>query len=46
MKDGMRMIRGREFLMGSDAGYPDEAPARHAVVGDFRIDETPVTNAA
>jgi formylglycine-generating enzyme len=45
MKDGMRMIRGREFLMGSDAGYPDEAPARQAVVGDFWIDETPVTNA-
>jgi len=31
--------------MGSDAGYPDEAPARPAVVGDFWIDETPVTNA-
>lgn len=40
----MRMIRGREFLMGSDAGYPDEAPVRRAVVGDFWIDETPVTN--
>jgi formylglycine-generating enzyme len=45
MKDGMRMIRGREFLMGSDAGYPDEAPARQATVGDFWIDEAPVTNA-
>jgi formylglycine-generating enzyme len=45
MMRGMRMIRGREFLMGCDSGYPDEAPARRVVVGDFWIDETPVTNA-
>jgi formylglycine-generating enzyme required for sulfatase activity len=45
MNRGMRIIRGREFLMGCDEGYPDEAPARRAVVGDFWIDEAPVTNA-
>jgi formylglycine-generating enzyme required for sulfatase activity len=45
MKQGMRMIRGREFLMGCDTGYPDEAPARRVSVGDFWIDESPVTNA-
>jgi formylglycine-generating enzyme required for sulfatase activity len=41
----MRLIRGREFLMGCDEGYSDEAPARSVTVGDFWIDETPVTNA-
>jgi formylglycine-generating enzyme required for sulfatase activity len=41
----MRLIRGREFLLGCDQGYPDEAPARRVTVGDFWIDETPVTNA-
>lgn len=45
MKPGMRLIRGREFLLGCDQGYPDEAPARREKVGDFWIDETPVTNA-
>jgi formylglycine-generating enzyme required for sulfatase activity len=45
MKPGMRLIRGRQFLMGCDEGYADEAPARPATVGDFWIDETPVTNA-
>jgi formylglycine-generating enzyme len=44
MRPGMRLIRGREFLMGCDEGYPDEAPARRVAVGDFWIDETPVTN--
>ncbi|WP_411288580.1 formylglycine-generating enzyme family protein [Phenylobacterium sp.] len=43
---GMRLIRGGEFLMGSDAHYPEEAPVRRAVVGDFWIDEHPVTNRA
>jgi formylglycine-generating enzyme len=42
---GMLMIRGREFLMGCDEGYPEEAPTRRLAVGDFWIDETPVTNA-
>src|SRR5581483_10285372 len=45
MRPGMRLIRGREFLMGCDEGYPDEAPARRVAVGNFWIDETPVTNA-
>jgi formylglycine-generating enzyme len=45
MRRGMRLIRGREFLMGCEAGYPDEAPARRVTVGDFWIDETPITNA-
>lgn len=45
MRPGMRLIRGRPFLMGCDEGYPDEAPMRRATVGDFWIDETPVTNA-
>ena len=43
--DGMRLIRGGAFLMGSDDFYPDERPVRTAEVGDFWIDETPVTNA-
>jgi len=40
----MKLIRGGEFLMGSDRHYPEEAPVRRAVVGDFWIDERPVTN--
>jgi len=42
---GMRLIRGREFLMGCDDAYADEAPAHRVTVGDFWIDESPVTNA-
>jgi formylglycine-generating enzyme len=41
---GMRRIVGREFLMGSEDFYPEEAPIRRTVVGDFWIDECPVTN--
>jgi formylglycine-generating enzyme len=41
---GMKLVRGREFLMGSERHYPEEAPLRRAVVGDFWIDEFPVTN--
>lgn len=41
---GMRRIAGREFLMGSEDFYPEEAPIRRAVAGDFWIDECPVTN--
>lgn len=40
----MRLVRGGDFLMGSDDFYPDERPRRPATVGDFWIDETPVTN--
>jgi formylglycine-generating enzyme required for sulfatase activity len=42
---GMTLIRGREFLMGSNGHYPEEAPVRRATAGDFWIDEHPVTNA-
>jgi formylglycine-generating enzyme required for sulfatase activity len=41
---GMKLIRGRAFLMGSERFYPEEAPVRSARVGDFWIDERPVTN--
>jgi sulfatase modifying factor 1 len=41
---GMRFIQGGEFLMGSEDYYPEEAPVRRAVVGDFWMDEYPVTN--
>lgn len=40
----MRLVRGGTFRMGSEAFYPDEGPVRTAAVGDFWIDETPVTN--
>ena len=30
---GMKLIRGRDFLMGSDRHYPEEAPVRR--VSDF-----------
>jgi formylglycine-generating enzyme required for sulfatase activity len=42
----MRFITGGQFLMGSDAHYPEEGPAHQVRVNDFWIDETPVTNAA
>lgn len=42
---GMRLVRGGTFLMGSENFYPEEGPVRSATVGDFWIDETPVTNA-
>jgi formylglycine-generating enzyme required for sulfatase activity len=42
---GMRLVRGGTFRMGSEDFYPDERPVRPAAVGDFWIDETPVTNA-
>jgi formylglycine-generating enzyme required for sulfatase activity len=43
--DAMRLVRGGRFRMGSETFYPDEGPIRTAEVGDFWIDETPVTNA-
>ena len=42
----MRFIEGGAFLMGSDRHYPEEMPARRVKVDGFRVDETPVTNAA
>lgn len=41
---GMVRIEGREFVMGSDHFYPEEAPARRVRVDGFWIDATPVTN--
>jgi sulfatase modifying factor 1 len=43
---GMALIPGGAFRMGSDAHYPEEGPARTVAVEAFRIDATPVTNAA
>jgi formylglycine-generating enzyme required for sulfatase activity len=40
----MRFVRGGDFSMGSETFYEDERPVRRARVGDFWIDETPVTN--
>ncbi|WP_457355259.1 SUMF1/EgtB/PvdO family nonheme iron enzyme [Sphingomonas sp. UYP23] len=40
----MIRIEGGRFLMGSDAHYPEEAPARKETVAPFWIDATPVTN--
>ncbi|NEY91786.1 formylglycine-generating enzyme family protein [Tabrizicola oligotrophica] len=44
MSDMVR-LPGGAFLMGSDIGYPEEAPVRSAEVGPFAIDRFPVTNA-
>lgn len=41
---GMKLVRGRDFLMGSESHYPEESPVRQETVGDFWIDEYPVTN--
>jgi sulfatase modifying factor 1 len=40
----MKRIIGAEFLIGCENYYPEEAPIRRAVVGDYWIDEFPVTN--
>jgi len=42
--EGMRWIPGGTFIMGSNAHYPEEAPAHPVTVNGFWIDETPVTN--
>jgi formylglycine-generating enzyme len=39
----MALIRGGTFRMGSDDFYPEEGPVHEVEVGDFRIDERPVT---
>jgi len=41
----MAWIPGGSFLMGSDAHYPEEAPAHRVVLDGFWIDRSPVTNA-
>jgi formylglycine-generating enzyme required for sulfatase activity len=43
--DGMLLIPGGVFAMGSDRHYPEEGPVRQVQVDPFWIDETPVTNA-
>ena len=40
----MVWIEGGEFRMGSDAHYPEEAPAHRVRVNGFFIDPCPVTN--
>ncbi|MFC3079982.1 formylglycine-generating enzyme family protein [Phenylobacterium terrae] len=40
----MVWIPGGRFRMGSDVGYPEEAPSRPVEVAGFWIDATPVTN--
>jgi formylglycine-generating enzyme len=40
----MVWIEGGEFRMGSDAHYPEEAPAHRVQVKGFFIDRCPVTN--
>lgn len=42
----MKLIAATEFVMGSDAHYAEEAPARRVAIDSFWIDETPVTNRA
>jgi formylglycine-generating enzyme required for sulfatase activity len=41
----MLHIPAGEFLMGSDAFYPDEGPTHRVRVPAFELDERPVTNA-
>ena len=41
---GQVWIPGGIFRMGSDAHYPEEAPAHQVSVNGFWIDRTPVTN--
>lgn len=44
-REGLVFVPGGTFRMGSDAHYPEEAPAHRVTVDSFWIDETPVTNA-
>lgn len=46
-KDGMVMVYvpAGEFIMGSDAGFPDEQPVRNVYLDAYWIDQTEVTNA-
>ena len=45
LHEGMAWIPGGEFLMGSDAHYPEEAPAHRVSVNGFWIEPYAVTNA-
>jgi formylglycine-generating enzyme len=44
-REGMILVRGATYLMGSDSHYAEEAPTHRVAVDDFWIDATPVTNA-
>jgi formylglycine-generating enzyme required for sulfatase activity len=41
--EGMVLLSGGEFSMGSEAFYPEERPVRRVAVEGFWIDERPVT---
>ena len=43
-RNGMVLIPGGTFRMGSDRHYQEEAPVHRVTVNDFWIDRTPVTN--
>ena len=43
-REGMRLVPGGRYRMGSEAFYPEERPRRMVAVDPFWIDETPVTN--
>ncbi len=44
--EGMVRIPGGAFQMGSDAHFPEEAPAHEVAIAGFWMDRTEVTNAA
>src|SRR5262245_13985216 len=39
------LVPAGAFIMGDDAGRPDERPAHRVIVSPFRMALTPVTNA-
>lgn len=43
--EGMKLVPGGVFTMGSDHFYPEESPTRKVSVDAFLMDEAPVTNA-
>ena len=43
-RSGMVRLTGGTFRMGSDKHYPEEAPVHRVTVGNFWIDQYPVTN--
>lgn len=44
-RDGMVLVPGGTFMMGSESGYPEEKPVHEVDVQPFYMDATPVTNA-